>query len=196
MLLDHARSAKPGVGRERRRAASGELEAPIPSQSQHPRWPTSPHDGGHHQFRRRPEIQMPRAGAPSTWKLLQACPHRNAVGPSGRRAPRDQGYRPGIQGHLIAGAPPPARPPRHMMILHGQLRPLSKDQTGLNVAQAPDLDFYGGDDGTRTHDPLLAKNEVDSPQASTRVSTRHFGRLCTPTVCPGGYCGGYCRPIP
>jgi hypothetical protein len=54
--------------------------------------------------------------------------------------------------------------------------------------------FMGGDDGTRTHDPLLANNRVESPRASTGVLTRQFGRSRTPTVCPGGYCGGYCDP--
>jgi hypothetical protein len=39
---------------------------------------------------------------------------------------------------------------------HGLLR----NESSENEDQASDQDLYGGDDGTRTHDPLLAKNEL------------------------------------
>jgi hypothetical protein len=49
----------------------------------------------------------------------------------------------------------------------------------------------GGDDGTRTHDPLLAKRGVNSPRASGAVFTGQFRRSRTPPYCPSGNHGGY-----
>jgi hypothetical protein len=51
--------------------------------------------------------------------------------------------------------------------------------------------FRSGDDGTRTHDPLLAKKGLVRPGASTSVHTRRIRLSRTPPYCPGGYHGGY-----